>query len=144
MRCPRCEGVLLIDQPGNDPDAEVQRCRACGGLWFGPGSLTRVLAVAAEDLKVLDDAERTALTCPRCAKPLHRFQYPQTLVRVDMCRRCAGLWLDAGELREIKAVRKHLAQTGELETFAPVTGLKGALLRFIDTAIGSMARGDGD
>lgn len=141
MLCPRCDRNSLIPQPARDPDAQIDRCRECGGLWFGKGSLTCALAVAAKDLKVLDGAKPTELPCPTCDKPMYRFKYPQTLVVVDMCRHCEGVWLDRGELREIQAVRSHLLAAGELETHAPATGLKGSLLRFIDTAIGSMTGG---
>ena len=137
MRCPKCEHVVLIEQPVDDPEAVVLNCRSCGGFWFGPGALTSVLAVAAKGLKVLDEAQDTDLVCPECYKPLYHFSYPQTLVKVDMCRRCQGIWLDAGELKEIKTVRQHLAEIGTLDMYAPVPGLKGALLRFIDTTIGA-------
>ncbi len=63
------------------------------------------------------------------------FDYPQTYVEVDMCGHCRGLWLDKGEAKEIKAVRKHRKQKGELEEYAPATGIKGSLLSFIDRAI---------
>ncbi len=138
MLCPKCDRNALIPQPTRDPDAQVDRCRECGGLWFGKGSLTGALAVAAKDLKVLDGASPTDLPCPTCSKPLCRFKYPQTMVAVDMCRGCSGIWLDKGELREIQAVRSHLQAVGELQAHAPVTGLKGTLLRFIDAAIGSL------
>ena len=144
MLCPRCDGNSLIPQPTSNPEAQVDRCRRCGGLWFGKGSLTLVLNVAVQELKVLDDAVPGDLPCPGCGKPLYRFKYPQTLVTADMCRHCEGVWFDSGELREVKAVRSHLLASGELVTHAPVTGVKGAVLRFIDTAIGSLTgRSDG-
>ncbi len=137
MRCPTCELTIMLDQPVDDPDAIVLRCKTCGGFWFGAGTLTSVLAVAVKGLKVLDTAEDTDLVCPECLKPLYRLTYPQTLVRVDMCGRCDGLWLDAGELKEIKMVRQHLAETGRLSIFAPGPGVKAALLRLIDATISS-------
>ncbi len=140
MRCPNCNsGTLVAQRVKNDPDARVDRCRECGGLWFHPGSLTRVLSVAAKDLKVLDNAEITNRVCPDCMEPLACFKYPQTLVAVDMCPKCKGIWLDKGELEELKAVRTHLEQSGELEVYAPVTGVKGALLRFVDKAINTLS-----
>ncbi len=66
------------------------------------------------------------------------FYYPQTLVTVDMCRECRGVWLDGGELEEIGAVRRHLRQEERLERYAPVPGIKGSLLRFIDRAFASL------
>ncbi|NQT86006.1 zf-TFIIB domain-containing protein, partial [bacterium] len=67
--------------------------------------------------------------------PLHTFSYPQTYVRIDMCRRCSGLWLDGGEYKEIAAVRGRLDAKGKLDEYAPPVGLKGSILRLIDAAI---------
>lgn len=141
MLCPKCDRNSLIPQPTRDPDAQIDRCRQCDGLWFAKGSLTSAMAVAAKDLKVLDDAMPTDLLCPTCNKSMFRFKYPQTLVTIDMCGCCDGIWLDKGELGEIQTVRSHLQSIGELEAHAPAIGLKGTLLRFIDAAIKSMTGG---
>ena len=63
------------------------------------------------------------------------FLYPQTLVTVDMCSTCGGIWLDGREFAEIKAVRKNLRRRSKLEEYAPVPGVKGVLIRFIESAI---------
>ena len=66
------------------------------------------------------------------------FDYPQTFVKVDICKQCEGLWLDAGELKEIEAVRSNLQKTGTIEQYDEVGGLKGWLIEFIDDAIDSL------
>jgi Zn-finger nucleic acid-binding protein len=105
-------------------------------VWFDAGELDAVLSVAAKKLRVPPGAQKSAIQhCPQCPSPLYRFQYPQTYVKIEMCKDCGGLWLDAGEFSEIEAVRKALKMDGELEELAHPDGVKGGLLNFIDTAI---------
>ena len=66
------------------------------------------------------------------------FDYPQTLVKVDMCKQCNGLWLDPGELKEIDAVRRSLHKTGMIQKYDKVRGVKGWLIDFIDDAIDTL------
>ncbi len=110
-------------------------CSDCKGLWFDAKELNHVAPVASKDLKPPKDAKHTGMTCPRCRVPLVAFYYPQTYVEIDMCGECHGLWLEPGELTEIKVVREHLKKKGELETHSPVVGFKGDLLRWINSAI---------
>ena len=56
-----------------------------------------------------------------------------------MCKKCKGLWLDAGELKEIQTVRKSLQESGKAKEHADVTGIKGKLLGLIDSAIDNLA-----
>jgi len=57
-----------------------------------------------------------------------------------MCKSCGGLWLDTGELKEIRIVRRKLKQTGQLEKAQPPSGVKGALINFINRAMGGVTR----
>ncbi len=70
------------------------------------------------------------------------FHYPQTVATVDMCRDCRGIWLDGGELKEIRTVREALRRKNALEEWAPVPGLKGTLLRFIQVALARLTKFD--
>jgi len=119
-------------------DIRVDTCPRCKGIWFDKEELESLLRVGAKELRVPSGAERAGRLCPRCSEALLGFTYPQTYVQVEMCKTCGGLWLDAGELAEIKTVREHLRLEGKLDPYAPVQGLKGALLRFIDAALGSL------
>lgn len=136
MLCPKCRNTTLKRITVKGTGVKVDRCSRCRGIWFDAEELEAVLHVAAKELAVPSGAEKsTSLSCMRCDSPLFRFEYPQTYVQVDMCKKCRGLWLDSGELTEIKVVRRSLQESGDLEKFAPVTGAKGHVLRFIDTAI---------
>lgn len=48
------------------------------------------------------DAENTkslGLKCPKCEGTLHETDFEN--VRIDVCDKCSGAWLDAGELAQI-------------------------------------------
>lgn len=135
MKCPRCDQDLA-QLRHRESGAIVDVCRKCNGIWFDAGELDQVLDVSARDLQApKSDEERATALCPKCYTPMAAFHYPQTLVTVDMCRACHGIWLDGGELQEIATVRLALQQQHRLELYAPVRGIKGALLRFVDAAI---------
>ncbi len=51
--------------------------------------------LAAESTKSLE------LKCPKCDGMLHETEYES--VKIDVCDKCTGVWLDAGELAQIAA-----------------------------------------
>lgn len=139
MRCPKCGGTYLKEVKVKSTGMKVDHCPKCKGIWFDAQELEAVLKVASKELAVPSDArESAALSCPRCNVLLYQFQYPQTLVQVEMCKQCGGLWLDAGEFTEIKTIRKAMKRRGKLEEYALPPGLKGTLIRFIDDAIAEL------
>ena len=140
MQCPNCRDRILTERRLRGIDTCVATCPACGGAWFGAAALESVLRVASKEVGVPADAtERKRRLCPECVRSLCAFYYPQTYVEVDMCPKCHGLWLDASEFHEIETVREALARHGRLETYAPPTGLRGALIRFVDAAIEALS-----
>jgi Zn-finger nucleic acid-binding protein len=115
MHCPKCRTAKLARQRATENAVEVDYCPSCRGLWFDVKELEAIMQVAAKDLIVPWGAEKVGILCPHCKDFLHAFKYPQTFVTVDMCQQCHGIWLDAGEGVEIKAVREKLRKSGELE-----------------------------
>ena len=108
MNCPLCRRVSLQEFHLPRSRLAADRCRECGGLWFDGGELESVLDVAHRELRIPDYAKPCPLLCPRCGGELEAFAYPGTDVTVDMCRRCRGLWLDQGELQQIRSGRSSL------------------------------------
>lgn len=51
--------------------------------------------LAAESTKSLE------LKCPKCDGMLHETEYES--IKIDVCDKCTGVWLDAGELAQIAA-----------------------------------------
>ena len=135
MHCPKCVRTSLKPHKVQKTDVVVDSCGNCKGVWFDANELNDVLPVASKDLQVPNHAKPTGMTCPKCRVPLEAFNYPQTYVEIDMCRKCKGLWLYRSELKEIRVVRRHLKKKGELETHAPVVGFKGDVLTWVNWAI---------
>lgn len=117
MKCPACSRPLSevhIDS------LRVDVCRGgCGGIWFDVFELQQVddaaegagealLHVPRDPNLKLDPAHRRE--CPRCLqmKLKRRLFSPKIKVEVDECPACAGFWLDAGELEQIRFEKGRL------------------------------------
>jgi Zn-finger nucleic acid-binding protein len=139
MICPKCQVAKLIKRRAKGKNFSVEYCLKCKGVWFDRDEFDEVMPEAIKELGVPRGAQKDAeCLCPKCNKVLYAFDYPQTYVTIDMCKRCGGLWFDRGEFKEIRAVRRSLEKWGEMQEYAEVTGIKGTLIDFIDSAIGSL------
>ncbi|MHC4207918.1 MAG: zf-TFIIB domain-containing protein, partial [Planctomycetota bacterium] len=125
MRCPKCKTISLKEGKVKDSSVKIDYCTKCRGIWFDFGEFEQVTENAIKELKIHPDADRHSVYCPRCIQPLHTFRYPQTYAKIDMCQKCRGLWLDAGELKEIGTVRRGLAEAGKIQEYDRVPGVKG-------------------
>jgi len=134
MYCPTCRKKSLKELEVEETGVKVDVCKACRGIWFDAAELEGTVPVAAKRLGVPSGAPRTNRVCPRCRELLSTFPYPQTEITVDMCKRCRGLWLDKGELIQVRQVRSQLKKKGKLKEYA-LGGVKGTLRRFVDTAL---------
>ena len=136
MICPKCHVVKLVKRKAKGKAFGVEYCRKCKGIWFDRDELGEVMPEAIKELGIPGNAKKDVkCLCPKCNKTLYAFNYPQTYVSIDMCKRCKGLWLDGGEFKEIREVRRSLDKWGEMQEYAKVTGVKGALIGFIDSAL---------
>ena len=124
MICPACASPLTSL---NVEGLVVDVCRgACGGIWFDNFELSRVdeakekLGEALVALQFDPDAIvlREKRPCPKCVGVTmlqHKFNREKP-VTIDECPNCGGIWLDGGELAEIRqpvitaAKRKEAAQ----------------------------------
>ena len=46
-----------------------------------------------------DDAKRLGIKCPKCDGTLIEADF--NTIKIDVCDRCSGVWLDAGELTHV-------------------------------------------
>jgi len=139
MTCPKCQVGRLTKRKAKGRDFSVEYCRRCKGVWFDRGEHEQVMPEAIRELQVPGNAlENAGRLCPKCRKALYTFDYPQTYVTIDMCKRCGGLWFDQSEFKEVRAVRSSLQRWEEAQEYADVTGFKGALIDFIDSAMKSL------
>lgn len=148
MNCPKCALPLVQKQLKGRP-TDVDYCQKCQGIWFDDGELSSVLGVPARNLSAPANARPSAVECPRCAKPLALFPYPATMVVIDGCRTCRGVWLDGGEYQELAKNRpgtsesRPRAKPHPLEPAAESdnAGVKHQLIRFVDRSIESLWSG---
>ena len=62
------------------------------------------------------DLDRPALNCPNCHEPMHRHLCNEDKgVSIDECYDCGGIFLDSGELEDI---REHHMSESEREAYA--------------------------
>lgn len=114
MTCPACGNELRQMVAGA---ITVDVCKGgCGGIWFDQLELRKVDEAhesAGEALLDVPRNERVAVDraarrkCPKCANiadvvMMRHFFSVKQKVEVDECPKCAGIWLDAGELATIR------------------------------------------
>ena len=135
MRCPRCEHEL---QTVTVSGVKVDACQGgCGGIWFDAFELERMdqpdesagwlLNNMRVDLAIEVDFEKP-VHCPRCEQAeLMRQKYPANdRIEIDKCRVCGGVWLDFGELFEIRTVNPPHADANHREMSDLLRGLSGS------------------
>ena len=132
MSCPRCQALLTeVTRAGVVADT----CGTCRGMWLDKGELQEMVArvdgfrrartngapyagtsggvTTQTEGRPTRTGETGCLRCPRCGDLLRATQ--RDGVRVDVCRRCRGMWLDDGEFERIKAYLWDLRHDWELD-----------------------------
>lgn len=111
MKCPACDNDL---QKMTVDDLTVDVCQGgCGGVWFDAFELEKVDEAHEARGQALLDVKRDARLevdhtrkrmCPRCEGMVMRryFFSPNRQIEIDECPKCAGFWLDDGELMNIR------------------------------------------
>ena len=111
LSCPRCSTPLTPLRVGG---TSTDICEHCGGLWLDRLELSRfedpdsvfgdalVAHLSRIPAALVDHAAR--LRCPRHpgAVMLRRAFSRKIPIQIDECPECGGLWLDAGELAQIR------------------------------------------
>ena len=104
LQCPRdFEDLMEIDIEARGRDVTVDICPKCSGMFLDDGELQRLLG----DRKLADYLTReigtkteSPIVCPACGG-LMDLQYAED-TEVDVCLECKGVWLDAGELDDLR------------------------------------------
>jgi len=105
-RCGKCGGkfdVVMVD------NLILDRCRACGGVWFDQAEVQRVMGAVASRTEVAratsegSTGERAPLdlllgSCPGCKVGLRPFEVPNAKASIEVCPTCLGVWFDRGEV----------------------------------------------
>lgn len=107
MKCPKCpdQAMELETWPGT----ELERCPRCQGLFLDAGELERLMVsqaaarVDAPGYTPLSNAQdRAPGICDRCRVTMEPYLGPQN-VRIDRCPKCQAVFLDQGELADMRS-----------------------------------------
>ena len=105
MQCPKCQIEL---EPFTYKQIPVDRCPSCEGMWFDYEELDMLedKEFAMDDLKgsLIHREQETDMKCPRCGKPMRRFQYRLYSLELEYCVEGHGFWLDKGEEQRVLAI----------------------------------------
>lgn len=121
MNCPVDHAALREIKRG---DFTLTSCGSCHGLWLTRDTLKQAFA-SHHPPERLDESETQppllqpakARPCPSCHCPLAaRWLHG---VEIDVCQECRGVWLDAGELRQVIARYKKRRLTVAPSVTAP-------------------------
>ena len=111
MECTVCGNSLKEIEVG---DIKVDICEdGCGGIWFDRFELEKVDEPHESDGELLLEINRDPdirvdpekrRKCPKCRDTImmRHFFSVRKEVEVDECPKCAGIWLDFGELAQIR------------------------------------------
>ena len=115
--CPRCwveAERYEVDVFG--PNIEIDECPRCRGIWLDPGELNKLLRDRKMTKYLTEEIgtqSKSKLVCPRCGGLMDIEKADD--IEVDVCLSCRGVWLDAGELEDLKAKSADGFQGNQLE-----------------------------
>lgn len=121
--CPVCHSPLA-------PNGAAHSCKTCGGIFFEEGAFdTRADAAANSGTPLTFNPNLHARrSCPACGLIMvpYRYQYTSP-VTLDGCDECGGIWVDGGELAQIRSFLASEASpeaAARLEIGRAVSGLE--------------------
>ncbi|MEP7288856.1 MAG: zf-TFIIB domain-containing protein [Chloroflexota bacterium] len=97
MYCPvdRTIELVTISVDG----ISIEQCGKCNGHWLQHGELARLAQRDANVEPVVSITRLSIRPCPEDGTPLTEVEFPEhSGLRVDVCPKCQGIWLDAYEL----------------------------------------------
>jgi Zn-finger nucleic acid-binding protein len=107
MNCPKCNAGMEKITHGT---VEIDRCTNCVGIWFdrlerehlarlkGSENIDVGNVAIARGFEMIDHID-----CPVCRSPMIRMVDPvQPHIWYEACTVCNGIFLDAGEFRDLK------------------------------------------
>jgi len=114
MHCPNCKHELKKFIYKN---IELNQCINCGGIWFDGDKLRNVKDKEGEllrwvDVDLFSDSKKfvgsySTMICPNDQESLYEISYDNADIKVDVCKKCQGIWLDKGEYEDIVAFLKR-------------------------------------
>lgn len=112
--CPQCNTKMrtfMVQSRNPNKNVELDRCHACGGVWFDAGELE---LATGRSVKSTGKPTPTRY-CPRCLIPLLNAELGAGIA-VESCRHCKGTYLDARDIAQ--CARQQAAKTPPSVSFA--------------------------
>ncbi|MGA1848246.1 MAG: zf-TFIIB domain-containing protein [Thermoplasmatota archaeon] len=116
INCPKCQvkmKQIYITRP--EAVVLVDSCKECEGYWFDREELEKVLDFETMRMDLIFDPtpdHEADFPCPRCQGEMETMKLYH--INVDLCKRCNGIWLDEGELKEIRNEYKFQKQQNKV------------------------------
>lgn len=107
MKCPKCDAEMeLVTYEG----VTVDRCTGCKGIWFDANEQKWLKEKKGSEVIDIGDVATgkkmdkiTKINCPRCHTPMIRMvDVDQHHIDYEACTTCYGIFLDAGEFKDLK------------------------------------------
>ena len=117
MHCPKCIGNLQDDFIEK---YSVDVCYVCKGIWFDQDELVKIIKQDSQDTTFNSDIGHPDYDppkeikdlikgfndkigqCPRCIGTTMVKKCYKHGVTVDICPKCQGIWLDGGEIFQLR------------------------------------------
>jgi uncharacterized protein len=107
MNCPKCQALMEAVTLEN---VTVDRCTGCKGIWFDAQENKKLQNVKGSESIDCGDVhvgrkmnQITDIKCPRCGVPMTEMEdVDQHHITFEACPACKGIFLDAGEFKDLK------------------------------------------
>ena len=125
LHCPRDGAWARLESvKGHRGLFQLDVCPKCGGSWFDKGEIAKASGDReVERLIVAFAGGPAGLACPVCEREMAT--RPVGDATLDVCTRCKGVWVDAGELGTAARMLE-----GEFSDVSSTTGIGGQLGEF--------------
>ena len=123
--CPACQSKMQSEFVNG---FQIDICPSCLGIWFDEGELGKMANLPKQSFEpsnVLPTVQSEPLTriCPNCASNLESTQYQyKSSITIDCCPTCGGIFVDQGELDEIRSYLERSRNMTPAQTMSVTTG----------------------
>ncbi|OVE79239.1 hypothetical protein BVY01_03005 [bacterium I07] len=107
--CPKCNDTEM--DKVNFDNVEVDRCTKCFGIWLDYGELEAMMRKEGSEWVDIGGEEADMaqmghiMTCPHCKIHMDATRDDvQKHIVFEKCPECGGIFLDAGELKDLKGI----------------------------------------
>lgn len=129
MNCPNCGKQLKTT---SYLSLKIEECNNCGGMWFDRDELRRAKDNQDADLQWLDfelfeDKNEKYVKisskklCPKDNAKLVSKTYAESKVKIDVCEKCQGVWLDKSEFAKIIKYLENIVTSKSAKSYAEET-----------------------